>query len=76
MSFEKSEKYQAARDSLPQELQPIFHQLVEEYAFQTHVKYGKGYVAYAVLAELVRAGWRPPETSTSRAEDEEIQNGR
>jgi len=59
--FTKSEKYLAARESLPESLQPIFHQLVEEYAYHTHIKYGKGYVAYAVLAELVRDGWRPPD---------------
>jgi len=59
--FEKSDKYQAAKESLPEELHSIFRQLVEEYAFHTHVKYGKGYVAYAILAELVRDGWRPPE---------------
>lgn len=60
MSFEKSEKYQKALESLPENLRPIFRQMVEEYAFQTHVKYGKGYVAYEVLAEMVRAGWAPP----------------
>ena len=58
--FEKSEKYQKVREALPEELRPIFRQLVKEYAFHTHVKYGKGYVAYEILAELVRAGWAPP----------------
>ena len=56
--FENSEKYQAVRESLPEELRPIFRQLEEEYAFHTHVKYGRGYVAYAILAELLRDGWR------------------
>ncbi len=65
--FEKSEKYQKARESLPNELRPIFRQLVEEYAFHTHVKYGGGYVAYEILAELVRAGWTQP-TGTIREE--------
>jgi hypothetical protein len=31
----------------------------EEYAFLTHTRYGRGYVAYDVLADLVLAGWRP-----------------
>ena len=57
--FEKSQKYQAARDSLPEELHEVYKQLVQEYSFHTEVKYGRGYVAYAVLAELVRDGWRP-----------------
>ena len=61
MDFEKSEKYQAARDSLPEELRDVYHQLVAEYSFHTTVKYGRGYVAYEVLAELVRSGWRPTE---------------
>jgi hypothetical protein len=52
--FEKSEKYPAARDSLPEELREISRQLVAEYSFHTETKYGRGYVAYAVLAELVR----------------------
>lgn len=60
MSYEQSEKYLKARASLPEELRPIFRQLVEEYAFQTQVKYGRGYVAYEILAELVRTGWTPP----------------
>ena len=58
-SFEKSENYQAARDALPKGLHDVYRQLVEEYGFFTEVKYGRGYVAYAVLAELVKSGWRP-----------------
>lgn len=54
-----SPKYIEARNSIPEELRPIFDQLVEEYAFYATVKYGRGYVAYNVLAELVKIGWRP-----------------
>ena len=57
-NFEKSEKYQAAGDSLPPELREVYRQLVEEYAFHTEVKYGRRYVTYEVLAQLVRSGWR------------------
>ncbi len=67
MDFEKSEKYQRAFESLPEQLRPIFRQMVEEYIFLTHVKYGKGYVAYEVLAEMVRSGWTPP-PGTARSE--------
>jgi hypothetical protein len=59
INFEKSDKYQAVRESLPPELRAVFRQFVEEYSFHTMVKYGRGYVAYEVLAELVRSGWRP-----------------
>jgi hypothetical protein len=55
-----SEKYVRARESLPDELRPIYDQLVEEYAFHTETRMGRGYVAYQVLAALVRDGWRPP----------------
>ena len=59
IDYEKSEKYREALQSLPPDLHLIFRQLVEEYIFHTHVKYGRGYVAYSVLAELVRDGWMP-----------------
>lgn len=61
MWFEKSEKYQDALSSVPQKLRPIFRQLVDEYAYHTQLIYGKRYVSYIVLAELVKAGWAPPE---------------
>ena len=48
-----------ARNSLPEELRPIYDRLVDEYHFATTQKYGQGYVAYTVLAELVRQDWRP-----------------
>lgn len=57
--FEKSPKYQIVRDSLPEELHEVYRHLVAEYSFHTEAKYGRGYVAYAVLAELIRDGWRP-----------------
>lgn len=53
-----SPKYIEARKSLPVDLQPVFDELVSEYAFLTTKHYGMGYVAYRVIAELVRAGWR------------------
>lgn len=58
MDLEKSDKHKAARDSLPKELHEVYRQIVSEYAYHTTVKYGRGYVAYEVLAELVRSGWR------------------
>lgn len=58
-SERKSEKFMEARGSIPEELREIYDQLVDEYHFATIQKYGSGYVAYPVLAELVRLGWRP-----------------
>jgi len=52
-------KYQEARNTLSEELRPLFDQLVDEYHFHTVAHYGQGYVAYKVLASLVRDGWRP-----------------
>jgi len=54
----ESPKAQSAEARLPEELRPVYRQLVEQYSFLTHVRYGKGYVAYEVIADLVLAGWR------------------
>jgi hypothetical protein len=55
-----SPKFLEARQSLPEELRPIYDRLVAEYSFHTEVSYGRRYVAYKVLAALVQDGWRPP----------------
>ncbi len=54
-----SPKYREAEAKLPQELQAVYREMVRQYEFLTHVRYGRGYVAYEVLAEMVLAGWRP-----------------
>ena len=54
-----SPKYREAEAKLPDELRGAYRQMVEQYEFLTHLKYGRGYVAYEVLAEMVLAGWRP-----------------
>lgn len=58
MDFEKSEKYLKARDGLPDELKPIYEDFVNQYAYHTERLFGRGYVAYEILASLVRDGWR------------------
>jgi hypothetical protein len=58
MTEKRSEKHERARNSLPDELKPAFDELVADYKFATIQQFGKGYVAYGVLAELVRIGWR------------------
>ena len=54
-----SPKCKEAEEKLPSDLIPIYHKMVEEYEYITHLKYGRGYVAYEVLADMVLAGWRP-----------------
>jgi len=54
----RSEKQEEARSTLPDELKPVFDELVEDYKFSTVKRYGQGYVAYIVLADLVRVGWQ------------------
>ncbi|MHC4462169.1 MAG: hypothetical protein ACYS30_12175 [Planctomycetota bacterium] len=58
MVIKKSEKFKQARTGLPDELKPIYDDLVTQYAFHTTRLFGRGYVAYEVLASLVRDGWR------------------
>ena len=55
----ESEKSRDAEKMLPETLRPIYRKLVEDYEFLTTIHYGRGYVAYKVVAELVLAGWRP-----------------
>jgi len=60
MSVEQqSEKQLEARNSLPEELKPIFDEFVSDYKYAATLRYGKPYVSYIVLADMVRAGWRP-----------------
>ena len=53
-----SQKSKEAEAKLPEELRPAYQQMVQDYEFLTQVKYGRGYVAYEVLAHMVLAGWR------------------
>ncbi len=58
MSIE-SPKSKQAEDRLPEDLKPVYKRMVEEYLFLTTLRYGKGYVAYELMADMVLAGWRP-----------------
>ncbi|MFC1882219.1 hypothetical protein ACFL2S_12070 [Thermodesulfobacteriota bacterium] len=46
-------------ESLPDELKPIFKRIVDEYQYHCVLRYGRAFVSYAVLADLVRDGWKP-----------------
>jgi len=56
---ETSAKYKEAEAILPDDLKPIFKRFVQEYEYLTMLHFGRGYVAYRILAELILAGWRP-----------------
>lgn len=55
----RTEKHTQARNSLPSELFSVFDDLVVEYQFLATKHHGIPFVSYVVLADLVRAGWRP-----------------
>ena len=54
-----SPKSIAVEAELPVELRLVYRRLVTEYKYLTTLSYGRGYVAYRVIAGLVLAGWRP-----------------
>ena len=58
MAEKPSEKQIEARNGLPEELREVYDDLVAQYSFHTTRLFGRGYVAYEVLAALVRDGWR------------------
>lgn len=59
----ESVRYRKAEGRLPENLKPILRQLTEQYEYFTTLHYGRGYVAYQVLADLVLTGWRPTDVS-------------
>lgn len=54
----RSEKHETARNTLPDELKPVFDDLVDDYRFAATKHHGSPFVSYVVLAEMVRMGWR------------------
>jgi hypothetical protein len=55
----RSEKYEQARSSLPEELMEVFDSFVADYKFAGTIHHGSPFVSYIILAEMVMAGWRP-----------------
>lgn len=55
----RSEKHEQARGTLPEELRPIFDVFVADYKFAGTIHHGSPFVSYIILAEMVKAGWRP-----------------
>ena len=58
MEQKRSEKELEARNSLPEELRPVFDEFVADYRYAAIGRHGKPYISYIVLADMVRAGWR------------------
>jgi hypothetical protein len=57
----------SVRAQLPEDLRPVFDQLVSDYQAHATAAYGRPLVSYHILAELVRAGWRGPTSPTTRS---------
>ena len=58
MEYKNSTKYIEARNSLSDELEPVFDDCVSDYRYAATLRYGRPYVSYIVLADMVKAGWR------------------
>lgn len=57
----KSPKYIEAIAKLPDDLVPIFYELIEHYKFAALKHHGKDWASPLVIAELVLIGWRNAE---------------
>lgn len=58
MAEQRSEKHEEARNTLPEELKPVFDEFVSDYKYAASMRHGAPYVSYIVLADIIRAGWR------------------
>lgn len=59
MEYKESEKYIEAKNSLSDNLKPIYEEFVADYRYAATLRCGKPYVSYIVLADIIRSGWRP-----------------
>jgi len=55
----RTEKHEQARNLLPKDMLDEFDKLVNDYKFYATVHHRSPFVSYVVLADLIRAGWRP-----------------
>lgn len=49
------------RQGVPEDLKPVFDDLVTDYRASSLEVVGKEFSSYAILADLIRKGWRKPE---------------
>ena len=59
MDYTNSEKYIESKNSLSDDLKPIYEEFVADYRYAATLRHGKPYVSYIVLADMIKAGWRP-----------------
>lgn len=59
MDYTNSEKYIEGKNSLSDDLKPIYEEFVADYRYAATLRHGKPYVSYIVLADMIKAGWRP-----------------
>jgi len=58
MEEKQSERELGARNSLPEELRPVYDDFVADYKYIATMRHGRPYISYIVLADMVKAGWR------------------
>ncbi len=74
MVDQHTEKYELARNSLPEDLIPVFDDLVADYRFAATRNHGSPFVSYIALADLVRVGWRlTEEPDAARKQERALQ---
>jgi hypothetical protein len=71
----RSEKHEYARNTLPQDLQPVFDDFVRDYKFSAEMHHGSPFVSYIVLAEMVKAGWRLSSEPIDHRKDQQTGEG-
>ena len=49
---------QEVRDALPDDLKPVFDDLVTDYRASSFELVGQAFASYVILADLIRKGWR------------------
>jgi hypothetical protein len=59
----KSLKFHEVRESLPEDLRPVYDEMVASYSFYSLKHHGREFVSYQVIADLVKDGWRPAANS-------------
>ena len=53
MAEKLSEKQVEARNSLPEELKPVFDDFVADYKYAATMRHGRPYISYIVLADMI-----------------------
>ena len=58
----ESDKYFEVRNQLPPKMRSIFDELVDDYRDVSLNYFSRSFVSFAILADLVRLGWRKKES--------------